>query len=84
MTALPLVSWRTAAGGPCWDARRHPLVTVEADQVRVESRLVAGQVGCPDCPGVLRPWGWARPRGVHGVAGVLHPRRARCPVSLTL
>lgn len=64
------------------DARRHPLVTVEADQVRVESRLVAGQVGCPDCPGVLRPWGWARPRGVHGLAGVLHPRRARCPVCL--
>ena len=64
------------------DARRHPLVTVEADQVRVESRLVAGQVGCPDCPGVLRPWGWARPRGVQGLAGVLRPRRARCPVCL--
>jgi hypothetical protein len=54
------------------------LVTVEADLVRVESRLAAGQVGCPDCRGVLRPWGWARPRGVHGVAGVLRPRRARC------
>jgi hypothetical protein len=53
-------------------------VTVESDLVRVESRLVAGQVGCPDCRGVLRPWGWARPRGVHGVAGVLRPRRARC------
>lgn len=57
-------------------------MTVEADQVRVESRLVAGQVGCPDCPGALRPWGWARPRGVHGAAGVLHPRRARCPACL--
>ena len=53
-------------------------MTVEADLVRVESRLLAGQVGCPDCRGVLRPWGWARPRGVHGVAGVLRPRRARC------
>jgi hypothetical protein len=53
-------------------------VTVEADLVRVESRLLAGQVGCPDCCGVLRPWGWARPRGVHGVVGVLRPRRARC------
>jgi hypothetical protein len=64
------------------DARRHPLVTVEADQVLVESRLVSGKVDCPDCLGALRPWGWARPRGVHGVAGVLHPRRARCPACL--
>jgi hypothetical protein len=46
------------------DARRHPLVTVEADQVRVESRLASGQVVCPGCLGALRPWGWARPRGV--------------------
>ena len=53
-------------------------MTVEADQVRVESRLVAGQVDCPGCPGALRPWGWARPRGVHGITGVLRPRRARC------
>jgi len=58
------------------------LVTVEADQVRVESRLAAGQVDCPDCRGALRPWGSARPRGVHGIAGVLRPRRARCPACL--
>jgi hypothetical protein len=64
------------------DARRHPLVTVEADQVRVELRLASGQVVCPGCLGALRPWGWARPRGVHGLVGVLHPRRARCPVCL--
>ncbi len=64
------------------DARRHPLVTVEADQVRVESWLVSGQVVCPDCLGALRPWGWARPRSVQGLAGVLHPRRACCPVCL--
>ena len=38
-------------------------MTVEADPVRVESRLAAGQVDCPDCRGALRPWGWARPRG---------------------
>ncbi len=55
------------------------MVTVEVDQVRVELRLAAGQVGCPGCPGALRPWGWARPREVHGVAEVLRPRRARCP-----
>ena len=53
------------------------MVTVEADQVRVESRLTAGQLECPDCPGVLAPWGFARPRGVRGV-GSLRPRRARC------
>ena len=53
------------------------MVTVEADQVRVESRLTGGQLGCPDCPGVLAPWGFARPRGVRGF-GSLRPRRARC------
>lgn len=58
------------------------MVTVEVDQVRVESRLVAGQVVCPACGGALRPWGWARPRGVHGLAGVLRPRRARCSACL--
>jgi hypothetical protein len=55
------------------------LLTVEADQNRVESRLVAGQIGCPSCPRALRRWGWAQPRGVRGLAGVLRPRRARCP-----
>ncbi len=54
-------------------------MTVEVDQVRVESRLVGGQLGCPGCSGALRPWGWGRPRGVHGLVGVLRPRRARCP-----
>jgi len=53
-------------------------VTVEADQVRVERRLAAGKVNCPDCRGALRPWGWARSRGVHGIDSVLRPRRARC------
>ena len=71
------VSGKTCAGGPCSDARRHPLVTVEADLVLVESRLAGGGVPCPVCPGVLAPWGWARPRGVRGV-GMLRPRRGRC------
>jgi hypothetical protein len=57
-------------------------VTVEADQLRVESRLAAGQVGCPDCDVALRPWGWARPRGVYGIEVVLRPRRARFPARL--
>lgn len=75
------VSGKTCAGGPCSDARRHPLVTVEADQVLVESRLTAGGVPCPVCPGVLTPWGWARRREVRGV-GTLQPRRARCSLCL--
>lgn len=54
------------------------MVTVEADPGRVESRLVSGRVVCPGCRGALGPWGWARPRGVFGLAGVLRPRRARC------
>jgi len=58
------------------------LVTVEADQGQVESRLAAGQVDCPGCPGKLRPWGWARPREVHGITGVLRPRRSRCSTCL--
>ncbi len=39
--------------------------------------MTGGQLGCPDCPGVLAPWGFARPRGVRGI-GPLRPRRARC------
>src|SRR6266487_3005845 len=39
---------------------------------------MAGRVDCPGCSGVLRPWGWARPRRVHGIGGVLRPRRGRC------
>lgn len=53
------------------------MVTVEADQVRVESQLTSGELDCPGCRGVLAPWGFARPRGVRGV-GPLRPRRARC------
>ncbi len=53
------------------------MVTVEADQVGVESRLLGRQLTCPGCSGVLAPWGFARPRGVRGV-GSLRPRRARC------
>ena len=78
ITALPLYVVEDRCGRAVLDARRHPLVTVEADQVRVELRLAAGEVGCPGCPGALRPWGWARPRAVHGLAGALRPRRGRC------
>jgi len=55
------------------------MVTVEADCVHVESRLAAGQIGCPACSrGVLGGWGFARARRVAGLTGPLRPRRARC------
>jgi hypothetical protein len=53
------------------------LVTVEADSAGVEFRLCGGELCCPDCRGVLRPWGWARSREIRDV-GSLRPRRARC------
>jgi hypothetical protein len=55
------------------------LLTVEADHDRVETRLAAGRVDCPNCQRALRPWGWARLRRVRGLGGSLRPRRARCP-----
>ena len=39
--------------------------------------MTGGQLACPDCPGMLAPWGFARPRGIRGI-GPLRPRRARC------
>ena len=56
------------------------MLTVEADSVLVETRLAGGQLACPSaaCSEVLRPWGWARPRGLRGIKGPLRPRRARC------
>jgi hypothetical protein len=55
------------------------MVTVEADPVRVESRLVDGGIGCPTCrDGVLGGWGYARARQVEGLGDPVRPRRARC------
>src|SRR4029077_15361233 len=55
------------------------MVTVEVDPVRVESRLAAGEIGCPRCgEGVRAGWGRARARWIEGLAGSLRPRRARC------
>ncbi|MGW4126467.1 helix-turn-helix domain-containing protein [Nocardia sp. NPDC004711] len=55
------------------------MVTVEVDLVRVETRLVAGEIRCPACVvGVLARWGWARPRRVGPVGERVRPRRARC------
>jgi hypothetical protein len=55
------------------------MVTVEVDLVCVESRLSAGEIGCPACRGgVLGGWGYARARRVEGLGASVRPRRARC------
>jgi Domain of unknown function (DUF6431) len=54
------------------------MVTVEVDLVRVESRLVAGEIACPCCGGVLGGWGYGRARRITGLADAVRPRRARC------
>ncbi|MCA1842106.1 MAG: helix-turn-helix domain-containing protein [Actinobacteria bacterium] len=53
---------------------------VETDAARVEQRLLAGEYGCPDCDGELRPWGHARARVLGRGDGAvrIRPRRARC------
>lgn len=44
------------------------MVTVEADPVRVESRLVLGGIRCPTCgDGVLGGCGYARVRQIEGL-----------------
>lgn len=59
--------------------RKAPMVTVEVDPERVESRLAAGELSCPSCPdGVLAGWGFARARRVVGMADLVRPRRSRC------
>ena len=56
------------------------MLTVEADAGSVEARLRSGGAFCPDCGGVLAPWGFARLRWLRAVTGQvrLRPRRARC------
>jgi hypothetical protein len=56
------------------------VITVGVDAAQVEVRLVDGGLRCPGCGGVLRPWGWARPRRLRGRESrvELRPRRSRC------
>lgn len=56
------------------------MVTVGEQAGEVERRLLAGELMCPGCAGVLAGWGYARRRVVRGEAGgvMLRPRRARC------
>lgn len=54
---------------------------VVAGPVRAETALQAGQLVCPDCPGVLRPHGHGRIRTVRALDEhrlTVRPRRARC------
>ncbi len=56
------------------------MVIVGNDRLQVESELLAGGFVCPDCSGVLRPWGSARRRVLRCAAGEVwrRPRRGRC------
>lgn len=59
------------------------MVTVGVDLACVESRLCAGEIGCPTCrDGVLGGWGYARVRQIEGLGDPVRPRRARCRACL--
>ena len=54
---------------------------VDPARVDVEQMLTSGELECPDCAGVLGPWGHARERVVRQVRGVMvriRPRRSSC------
>lgn len=53
---------------------------VGTDPLEVDRLLLEGLLLCPGCERVLRPWGWARSRGVRELAEVviLRPRRSLC------
>ncbi len=56
------------------------MVMVGTDGAQVERSLLAGELVCPSCAGVLGPWGHARSRSSRGPDGTVRhrPRRARC------
>jgi hypothetical protein len=56
------------------------VIIVGIELLEVERGLFAGEIGCPDCPGVVRPWGSARRRVLRCARGVewRRPRRGRC------
>lgn len=70
--------WR--AGGSSLGAWRHPMLMVGTDPLEVDRSLLAGELVCPSCEGVLRPWGHARWRcSRRELDEVRHrPRRASC------
>lgn len=56
------------------------MLIVDTDPLEVERSLFAGELVCPSCEGVLRPWGHARWRCLRReLDDVRHrPRRASC------
>lgn len=56
------------------------MLMVDTDSVVVEARLLTGELACPSCGGVLRPWGHARWRFSRQETGTVRhrPRRASC------
>ena len=56
------------------------MIIVGIEPLEVERVLFAGEVGCPDSPGRLRPWGSARRRVLRcaTVEQWRRPRRGRC------
>jgi hypothetical protein len=56
------------------------VLTVGEDAAEVERRLVARELTCPGCAGVLARWGHARQRVIRGESGGVRvrPRRAWC------
>jgi hypothetical protein len=64
-------------------AREVPVLTVSVVVEDVDDWLRAGRLSCPDCAGVLAPWGRARPRRVRLTVAsmateLITPRRGRC------
>jgi len=53
---------------------------VGTDSLEVDRLLLDGLLRCPGCGERLRPWGWARSRGVRELAEVVivRPRRSLC------
>ena len=53
---------------------------VGIDPLEVDRLLLGGLLRCPGCEAQLRPWGWARSRGVRELAEVVivRPRRSLC------
>lgn len=57
------------------------MLSVGADPVLVERKLVSGGLACPDCAQPLAPWGHAAPRFVREAVdrvARIRPRRAVC------
>ena len=51
------------------------MIIVGIEPLEVERGLFAGEIGCPDCSGVLRPWGSARRRVLRCAAAVASFRK---------